>query len=138
VIWVVVVVLVIALAIALVIAVARDPGPSPVEVALAFEHAWDLLDFDVVYRLSGPELHDGLPKAEFVAVKRAAYAHGPALGHLVEQAAAEHEICQGDAATVVTRLRLRDGSVVHNEVRMVRRSRAWTVVAYELRPASAA
>lgn len=137
-IWIVVVVLVIALAIAVVVAVAKDPGPSPVEVALAFEHAWDLLDFDIVYRLSGPELHDGLGKRAFVAARRAAYASGSGLGHLVEQVAAEAEVRQGDAATVVTRLALRDGTVVHNEVRLVRRSRAWGVVAYELRPASAA
>ena len=38
----------------------------------------------------------------------------------------------------MTRLTLRDGSVVHHEVRLLRRSRAWEVVAYELRPASAA
>ena len=137
-IWPVVVALVIVLAILLVVAVARDPGPSPTEVALAFEHAWDLLDFDVVYRLSGPELHDGLRKADFVAAKKAAYANRRALGHLVVEAAAEAEVREGDAAAVVTRLTLRDGSVVHNEVRLLRRSRAWEVVAYELRPAPAA
>jgi hypothetical protein len=138
VIWIVVVVLVIALAIALVIAVARDPGPSPAEVALAYEHAWDLLDFDVVYRLSGPELHDGQRKAEFVAAKRAAYENRRKLGHLVAEASAEAELRDGDAAAVVTRLKLRDGSTVHNEVRLLRRARAWEVVAYELRPAPAA
>jgi hypothetical protein len=138
VIWIGVVVLVIALAIALVVAVARDPGPSPAEVALAYEHAWDLLDFDVVYRLSGPELHDGQRKAEFVAAKRAAYANRRKFGHLVAEATAEAERCEGDAAAVVTRLTLRDGSTVHNELRLLRRSRAWEVVAYELRPAPAA
>ena len=50
---------------------------------MAFEHAWDLLDFDVVYRMSGPELHDGMRKAQFVAAKRAAYAETPRLGRLV-------------------------------------------------------
>ncbi len=34
-------------------AVAKNPGPSPAEIALGYEHAWDLGDFDVVYRLSG-------------------------------------------------------------------------------------
>jgi ketosteroid isomerase-like protein len=138
VIWVAVVVLVIALAIALVVAVARDPGPAPAEVAMAFEHAWDLLDFDVVYRISGPELHDGMRKAQFVAAKKAAYAETPRLGRLVGEVAAESERQEGDAAVVVTRLTLRDGTVVHNEVRMVRRSRAWQVVGYDLRPAPAA
>jgi hypothetical protein len=138
VIWVAVVVIVIALCIALVVAVARDPGPPPTEVALAYEHAWDLLDFDVVYRLSGPELHDGMRTAEFVAAKKAAYAATPRLGRLVTTAAADAEVREGDAAAVVTRLTLRDGTVVRNEVRLVRRSRVWEVVGYELRPASAA
>jgi hypothetical protein len=138
VIWIAVVVMVILLAVALVVAVARDPGPSPTEVALAFEHAWDRLDFDVVYRLSGPELHDGMRKADFVAAKKAAYAGTPRLGHLVEHAAAEAEVREGDAAAVVTQLTLRDGSAARNEVRLVRRSRAWVVVGYELRSAPAA
>jgi hypothetical protein len=138
VILIVVLVLVVALAIALVVAVAKDPGPQPVEIALAYEHAWDLLDFDVVYRLSGHELHDGLTKAGYIEAKRAAYANGSALRHLIEHTVAESEMREGDAATVVTRLTLRDGSEIQHEVRLLRRSRAWEVVAYELRPASAA
>ncbi len=137
-IWIGVVVLVIGLAIALVVAVAKDPGAGPADVAVAFEHAWDLHDFDIVYRLSGPELHDGMRKAEFVAAKKAAYKSSPKLDRLVAEIAAESERHEGDAAAVVTRLSLRDGSVVHNEVRLVRRSRAWQVVGYDLRPASAA
>jgi hypothetical protein len=136
-IFVVVLVLVFALVIAVIVGVAKDPGPTPTEIALGYEHAWDLLDFEVVYRLSGYELHDGLKKADFVAAKKAAYADGSTLGHLVESVVAESETCQGDVASVMTCLTLRDGSVVHNEVRLLRRSRAWEVVAYELRPASA-
>jgi hypothetical protein len=138
VIWIGVVVLVIALAIALVVAVAKDPGPGPADVAVAFEHAWDLLDFAVVYKLSGPELQDGMRKAEFVAAKKAAYAANPRLGGLTQEIAADSVRQEGDAAAVVTRLRLRDGSVVHNEVRLVRRSREWQVVGYDLRPTPAA
>ncbi len=126
------------LAIALVVAVAKDPGPSPIDLALAYEHAWDTLDFEAIYKMSGPELHDGLLKAEFIARKKDAYANGSALSHLVEHTAAESETREGDTATVVTRLTLHDGTAVHNEVRMRRRSRAWEVVAYQLRPASAA
>ncbi len=137
-IFVVVLVLVVALAVAFVVAVAKDSGPSPIEIALAYEHAWDLLDFDVIYKLSGRELRDGLNRADFIATKRAAYANGSALRHLVEHTAAEAELREGGAATVVTCLTLRDGSEVHHEVRMLRRSRTWEVVAYELRPASAA
>jgi len=138
VIFAVVLVLVVGLAVALVVAVAKNPGPSPTEMALGYEHAWDGLDFDVVYRLSGPELRDGLTKAEFIAVKRAAYRSGPQLGNLVAEAIAEAETRHGDSATVMTRLTLLDASVIHNEVRLERRSRAWEVVAYELRPTPAA
>jgi hypothetical protein len=137
VIFAVVLVIVVGLVVALVVAVAKDPGPTPTEVALAYEHAWDDLDFDVIYKLSGPELHDGLHKADFIDAKRTAYAGGR-FGHLVAEATAEAATSRGDVTSVVTRLTLRDGSVVHNEVRMVRRSRAWEVVAYELRPAPAA
>ena len=136
-IFVVVLVLVIALAVAVIVGVAKDPGPVPIEIALGYEHAWQVLDFDVIYRLSGPEMHDGLRKADWIAAKRAAYANGSAIGHLVEEIAAEAELRKGDAAVVTTRLTLRDGSVVHNEVRLLRRSKAWDVVAYEPLPANA-
>jgi hypothetical protein len=136
-IFVVVLVLLIGLVVAVIVGVAKDPGPVPIDIAIGYEHAWQVLDFDVLYRLSGPEMHDGLGKADWVAAKRAAYASGSAIGHLVEEIAAEAETKQGDAAVVTTRLTLRDGSVVHNEVRMLRRSRAWDVVAYESLPANA-
>lgn len=137
-IFIAVLVLVMGLAIALVVGVGKDPGPTPTEIALGYEHAWDELDFDIVYRLAGPELHDGLSKAAWIAAKRAAYAGGHTVRHLVKETVAEEETRRGDAAVVMTRLTLRDGSVVHNEVRLARRSRAWEVVAYELRPAPAA
>jgi hypothetical protein len=138
VIFVVVLVLVVGVTVALVVGVAKDPGPTPVEIALGFEHAWDELDFGVLYKLSGQELHDGLPKAEWVAAKQAAYADRGAMSGLVKETVAESETRRGDSSSVMTRLTLRDGTVVHNEVRLVRRSRAWEVVAYELRPAPAA
>ncbi|MGZ4688718.1 MAG: hypothetical protein ACXVJW_08680 [Acidimicrobiia bacterium] len=137
-IFIVVLVLVFGLVIALIVGYAKDPGPTPTEIALGYEHAWDELDFDVLYRLSGAELHDGLRKADWIAAKRAAYSKGSGFGRLVEVVIAEAETRHGDAATVMTRLVLRDGTVVHNEVRLMRRARAWEVVAYELRPAPAA
>jgi hypothetical protein len=138
VIFVVVLVLLIGLAASVVVGVAKDPGPSPTDIALGYEHAWDELDFDVVYRLAGPELHDGMTKSEWVAAKRTAYANGANLGHLVAETVAEEETRREDVAAVMTRLTLRDGSTVHNEVRLVRRSRKWEVVAYQLRPATTA
>ncbi len=121
-IFVVVLALVLGLVIAVVVGVAKDPGPTPLETALGYEHAWDGLDFDVVYRLSGPELHEGLAKADFIAAKQAAYPGGE-YGNQVEEAVAEAESRQGDSAAVLTRLTRRDGTVVHNEVRLERRSR---------------
>src|SRR5437763_5918519 len=35
------------------VSVAREPGPAPADVALAYERAWDELDFDLLYDLSG-------------------------------------------------------------------------------------
>jgi hypothetical protein len=137
VIFILVLALVLGLVVALVVGVAKDPGPSPIEIALGYEHAWDELDFGVIYKLSGQELHDRMSRTDWVAAKRAAYADRAALSGLVKETVAESEDRQGDRATVMTRLVLRDGSVVHNEVRLVRRSRAWEVVAYELRPAPA-
>jgi hypothetical protein len=136
VIFVVVLVIIAALVVAVIVGVAKDPGPSPVEIALGFEHAWDLRDYDVLYRMSGQELHEGLKKADWVAAKRAQRA-GPESGdHLVE-VAADAEQREGDAAVVTTRLTMPDGTVRHNEVRMLRRSRAWEVVAREPLPSSA-
>jgi hypothetical protein len=138
VIFIFVLVLVVGLVVALVVGVAKDPGPTPVEIALGYEHAWDELDFGVLYKLSGRELHDGLTKADWVEAKQAAYADRSALSGLVRETIAESEDRDGDSATVMTQLTLRDGSVAHNEVRLLRRSRVWEVVAYELRPAPAA
>jgi len=41
------------------ISVGREPGPGPSDVAIAYERAWDELDFGLLYDLSGAELRDG-------------------------------------------------------------------------------
>lgn len=130
-------VVVVALVVALVVMIARDPGPPPTEVALGYETAWDRLDFDGLWRLSGPELRDGLDRAGFVAAKCAAYAGRRELRHLVTQTSVEAVQVVGDEATVTTRLCLADGGEVRNELRLVRRDGGWQVVAYALRPAPA-
>lgn len=135
-IFVVVLVIIAALVVAVIVGVAKDPGPSPVEVALGFEHAWDLHDYDVLYRMSGPELHEGLKKADWVAAKRAQRGGSASADHVVD-VAADAEQHEGEAAVVTTRLTMTDGSVRHNEVRMLRRSRAWEVVARAPLPSSA-
>ena len=49
------------------IAFGLEPGPGPADVAVAYETAWDKLDFDLLFDLSGEELRDGLHRAEFIA-----------------------------------------------------------------------
>jgi hypothetical protein len=137
VIFIVVLACVLGLCVALVVGVAKNPGPSPTDVALGYEHAWDLGDFDVVYRMSGAELHEGLRKADYVAAKRAAYRGEVRVHGAVEEAVAEEAHEQKDEAVVLTRLRRADGTVVHHEVRLARRARVWEVVGYRLRPAPA-
>jgi hypothetical protein len=136
-IFLVVLACVIGLCVALVVGVARNPGPAPAEIALGYEHAWDLGDFDVVYRMSGAELHEGLRKADYVAAKRAAYRGEVRVHGALEEAVADEAHQQGDEAVVLTRLRRADGTVVFHEVRLARRARVWEVVGYRLRPAPA-
>ncbi len=124
---------VIMLCVALVIAVARDPGPPAGEVALAYEFAWDRLDFETLWSLSGPELRDGRSRHEFVADKRAAYARRQELGSLARDVVLEEVVTGSDVAVVRTRVELRDGGAVRNEVRLTRGDGRWRVVAYELR-----
>ena len=84
--FVVVGVVVVGLCVALVVFVAADPGPSAAEVALAYEYAWDHLDFEGLWALSGDELRDGLDRPAFIEAKRAAYVAAPD-GYLLALAA---------------------------------------------------
>ena len=52
------------------IAFGLEPGPGPADVAIAYENAWDKLDFDLLFDLSGDEMRDGMRRAEFIAAKR--------------------------------------------------------------------
>jgi hypothetical protein len=114
------------------IAVGREDGPEPADVAVAYEMAWDRLDFDTLFDLSGPELRDGAKRPGFVATKRAAYA-GVQRGRLAARIAVENVVAAPDTAFVVTTVRTNDGAV-RNNVLMERRSGRWYVVAYSLRP----
>jgi hypothetical protein len=125
--------IVITLCVALVIAVARDPGPPPSEVALAYELAWDRLDFDAIWSLAGPELRDGRLRRDFIADKRAAYAERAELRGLARDVSLEEVVAGKDVAVARTRVELRDRSVVHNELHLVHGDGRWRVVSYELR-----
>jgi hypothetical protein len=63
----------------LVVAAGKSGAPGPADTAVAYEHAWDRLDFATLWNLSGPTLRDGRTRDQFVRDKLAAYeqeAHG--------------------------------------------------------------
>jgi hypothetical protein len=129
----VVLVAVLGLVIALIVAIARDSGPDPAEVALAYEAAWDRLDFDTLWRLSAVERREGLDRRTYVGAKRTAYAARGALAHLVREASVDAVDITDDRAAVGTRLELAGGGAVHNQLHLVRRDRRWQVVEYSMR-----
>jgi len=104
------------LIIALVIAVARDPGPPPDDVAVAYERAWDGLDFDAVWSLSGDELRDGMARKPFIEAKRAAYVGQADLGGLAASVAVDHLEIEDQVAIVHTVVTLRHGGTARNEL----------------------
>ena len=124
---------VIGLALALVVLVARDTGPPPSDVALAYESAWDHLDFESLWVLSGDELRDGLDRKAFVAAKTSAYAAQRSLGGLTALVAVEDERSGDTISTVRTRVDLKDGGTARNELQLVKRAGRWVVVGYSLR-----
>ena len=93
---------VLALTIAVVVVIAKDRGPGPGDVAVAYELAWDRLDFESLYTLSGLELRDGLDRRGFVAAKRTAYEQQRDLGGLVERVGVDQVANSRDAAVAIT------------------------------------
>jgi hypothetical protein len=132
----VVAVIVLALALSVVVVIAKDRGPGPGEVAVAYELAWDRLDFESLFTLSGTELRDGLDRRHFVAAKRSAYAQQHELGGLVERVGIDQVANSRDVAVAITSVELHDRDVVHNRVEMARRNGRWQVVAYRLEPST--
>jgi hypothetical protein len=125
-------VVIVGLCVALVVVVSADPGPPPGEVALAYEQAWDHLDFDGLWSLSGEELRDGLPRPEFVAAKRAAYERQPGLRGLADRVVVD-AVSEGKGFAVVhTRVELRDGGRAADALQLAKRGGRWLVVGYEL------
>jgi hypothetical protein len=125
-------IVVLVLIVALVVAVARDPGPPAEDVAVAYEDAWDRLDFEALWTLSGDELRDGMGRRDFVAAKGAAYQRQPQLGGLAARVVVEHLDVGKHAAVVRTRVDVREGGVARNEVQLEHRAGRWVVVAYHL------
>lgn len=129
---VVAIVVIVVLLFVLWVAFVKDPGPGPADVAVAYEAAWDRLDFEVLYDLSGEELRDNMPRASFVAAKRGAHSapHDHRLGVDIE---VEEVVEANRTAVVVTRVTTSDGASVRNNVLLEQRSAGWQVVAYSLR-----
>lgn len=130
--FVVVGVVVVALCVALVVLVVVDRGPSAAEVALAYEQAWDHLDFEALWALSGDELRDGLDRQRFIEAKRAAYERQPGLRGIATDVVVD-AVSEGRGFAVVhTRVELRDGGHAVDALQLANRSGRWLVVAYEL------
>ena len=129
---------VIALVLALVVAVGLEPGPSPGEVAVSYELAWDRLDFDALWSLSGDELRDGRSRPEFMADKREAYAGQRELAGLARDVQLDEVLRGSELAAVRTHVILQDGTTVRNQVQLALREGAWKVTGYHLEPDTSA
>jgi hypothetical protein len=125
---------VIALVLALVVAVGLEPGPDPGAVAVAYELAWDRLDFDALWTLSGVELRDGRSRAEFIADKHEAYEGQRTLAGLAREVKLDEVMVGSELAAVRTRVVLRDGTTVRNQVQLALREGTWKVIGYHLEP----
>lgn len=122
---------VVALAVAVLWALAVE-RPDPAETALAYEEAWDRHDFDLLWRLSGPELRDGRSRDGFVAAKGELYRERADLSRLVERVEIRAVESAGRLARIGTRLGLRDGAFFDNEMLLRREGNRWAVVGYRL------
>ena len=125
---------VIALVLALVVVVGLEPGPDPGEIAVSYELAWDRLDFDTLWSLSGIELRDGRSRHEFMADKREAYAGQRELAGLAQDVKLDEVLRGSELAAVRTRVLLRDGTAVRNQVQLALREGTWKVIGYHLEP----
>ena len=74
--------IIVVLLIYLLYAVAHERGPGAPDVAIGYEHAWDELNFGLLWDLSGEELRDGLLRDQFIDAKRKASALRPGLSSL--------------------------------------------------------
>jgi hypothetical protein len=117
----------------LVVAVAKMGAPGPADTAVAYEYAWDRLDFGTLWNLSGPNLRDGRTKDQFVRDKATAY-HGEdqGLAGLVRSVEPERVDVNGPVARVMARLELHSGETVLDEMLLERIGPAWHVTAYHI------
>jgi hypothetical protein len=125
---------VVALVLALVVAVGFEPGASPGDVAVSYELAWDRLDFDALWAMSGDELRDGRSRKDFITDKREAYAGQRELAGLARDVKLNEVLKGSELAAVRTRVVLEDGTEVRNQVQLALREGTWKVIGYHLEP----
>jgi hypothetical protein len=113
-------------------AFARGSDPGPAETAVAYERAWDRLDFATLWDLSSPRLRDGRTRSQFVRDKEAAYKPEPGLANLIVSVRPERVDVSGPTARVLTRLELRDGHRIVDEMLLERAGSVWQVAAYHV------
>jgi len=116
--------------ISFIVLVAKERAPAPEDVAVAYERAWDRLDFATLWYLSGSELRDGRDRKAFVAAKRAAYAEQGALQGLVRDVTGSTIEVDPESAIVVTELTTVEGEPIRNRCTLARRSGRWFVIAH--------
>lgn len=116
----------------LIAAFAKVTPVGPSETAVAYEHAWDRLDFSTLWNLSSPLLRDGRTRDQFVRDKREAYQGEVHLAGLVKTVRTVMVDTSGPVARVHTRLDLADGSVVTDEILLERTGAGWQVTAYTI------
>jgi hypothetical protein len=117
----------------LVVAVGKMGSPGPADTAVAYEHAWDRLDFATLWNLSGPNLRDGRTRDQFVRDKLAAYrGEDQGLAGLVRSVSPEQVDVNGPVARVLARLELHSGESVVDEMLLERIGPAWHVTAYHI------
>ena len=127
------VVFVLAISTWLVVAVTKGMRPGPADTAVAYEHAWDRLDFATLWSLSGPSLRDGRTKDQFVRDKLAAYrGESRGLAGLVRSVKPERVDVNGPVARVLARLDLLSGESLVDEMLLERVGPVWQVTAYHI------
>ena len=117
----------------LVVAIGKVGSPGPADTAVAYEHAWDRLDFATLWNLSGSNLRDGRTRDQFVRDKLAAYrGEDQALAGLVRSVRPDKVDVNGPVARVLARLELHSGETVVDEMLLERIGPAWHVTAYHI------
>jgi hypothetical protein len=116
-----------------VVAVGKAGAPGPADTAVAYEYAWDRLDFATLWNLSGPNLRDGRTRDQFVRDKQAAYqGEDQGLAGLVRSVHPEKVDANGPVARVLARLDLHTGESLIDEMLLERIGPAWHVTAYHI------